>query len=155
MRRTLARGRLTAAALLATALVAVAVASATAAATPPISGISPKQCATQTDGFYCWFHSKSFNIECELRVSKSSSKSYAYCQTVHPPRSATLSTKGTYKVCNGGSCIGNGPENSRTFAAGTSLRVGPFRCASKISAITCTIASGRGFSIGKRLTAVS
>jgi hypothetical protein len=71
----------------------------------------------------------------------------AYCQTVSPPRSVTLSAKGRVKTCSGRNCIGNPPDGERTLAAGHSLALGPFSCKATASAVDCRLASGAGFAI--------
>ena len=40
---------------------------------------------------------------------------YAYCQTFEPLASIKLDKAGHSKVCHGGRCVGNGPENAFTL----------------------------------------
>jgi hypothetical protein len=91
-----------------------------------------------------WFRSPSGNIECEVRSAS------AYCQTFTPLRSVTMAAAGTYKVCNGVRCVGNGPTGQFTLAYGRSVNVGPFRCTSLLAGMQCiVIRTGHGFVIGR------
>jgi hypothetical protein len=92
-----------------------------------------------------WFHTPGFNIQCEV-ASKDPRGTYAYCQTGKPPRSAQLKPDGSVKICQGGRCIGDGPENAATLSAGQSITVGPFRCRSGGSSMRCN-AGAHGFVI--------
>jgi hypothetical protein len=73
----------------------------------------------------------------------------AYCQTTAPPRSLTLHADGKLSRCNGEDCIGNPPLNDPTLAKGHSVTLGPFTCRAATSAVSCTLASGAGFSISR------
>jgi hypothetical protein len=93
-----------------------------------------------------WFHTPGFNIQCEV-ASKDSRGTYAYCQSGKPPRSAQMRLDGSVKICQGGLCIGDGPENAATLPTGQSVAVGPFRCRSGGTSMRCT-AGAHGFVIG-------
>jgi hypothetical protein len=91
-----------------------------------------------------FFHSPSKNIECELRTA------YAYCQTFAPLRSVKLVPSGTYRICNGVRCVGNGPVDAFTLGYGRSADVGPFRCTSLSSGMRCVVTrTGHGFVISR------
>jgi hypothetical protein len=91
-----------------------------------------------------FFHSPSKNIECEVRTA------YAYCQTFSPTRSVKLVATGTYKVCNGVRCVGDGPADASTLGYGRSVTVGPFRCTSLRAGMRCVVArTGRGFVLSR------
>jgi hypothetical protein len=91
-----------------------------------------------------FFHSPSKNIQCEVRTA------YAYCQTFTPLRSVKLAPAGTYKVCNGVNCVGDGPLDAFTLAYGRSVNVGPFRCTSLRSGMKCVVArTSHGFVISR------
>ena len=96
-----------------------------------------------------WFHSPSGNIQCEVS-SGGARGAYAYCQTFTPAASATLKESGRTKVCRGGACLGDGPENAFTLGYGKAVRVGAFRCTSRVSGMTCrVVGKGRGFTISR------
>jgi hypothetical protein len=63
-----------------------------------------------------------------------------------------LRTSGKLKICNGGQCIGNGPEDSFKLGYGRSVLVGPFRCTSfRTRGIRCVVRqTGAGFYIAKQ-----
>ncbi len=91
------------------------------------------------------FASPSGNITCEVDYQRAG-LTEVYCQTGTPPRSATMSTTGTYTTCTGEQCLGNAGEGTPTLAYGKATGVGPFRCESATTGVTCT-ASGKGFRI--------
>ncbi len=91
------------------------------------------------------FLSPSGNISCEVNYQRSGLTS-AFCQTNTPPRSATLGADGTYTTCTGMQCLGNPGLTTPTLAYGTTTGVGPYRCSSAASGVTCT-ADGKGFRI--------
>jgi Family of unknown function (DUF6636) len=94
-----------------------------------------------------WFHSPSGNIQCEV-AAKDPRGTYAYCQTFTPAASVKLNALGRSRVCHGGACVGNGPENAFTLGYGRSVRVGPFRCTSQTTGMTCReVRKGHGFHI--------
>ncbi|WP_068184572.1 hypothetical protein [Mycobacterium sp. UM_CSW] len=97
---------------------------------------------------WCSFLSPSRNIGCELDYQRGRDiPDEAYCQTTSPPQSVHMSTDGTYKSCTGESCLGNAGEGTPTLPYGQTAGLGPFSCRSEPSGITCTLTSGRGFSI--------
>jgi hypothetical protein len=91
------------------------------------------------------FLSPSGNISCEVDYHRAG-QSQAYCQTVAPPRSVTLGATGKYTACTGQRCLGNPGAGTPTLAYGTATGVGPFRCESATTGITCA-ADGKGFRI--------
>ena len=58
-----------------------------------------------------------------------------------------MDATGTYTVCTGVQCLGNAGEGTPTLAYGTETGVGPFRCLSAATGVTCTITGGKGFTI--------
>jgi hypothetical protein len=95
-----------------------------------------------------FFLSPTGNISCELHWKDPGTTSIAYCQTRTPARSATLRSGGRLKVCTGATCLGDPPSNAKTLAYGKSMRIGGFRCTSRMSGMTCVRTStGRGFRI--------
>jgi len=85
-----------------------------------------------------WFHSPSGNIQCEVAYHDSRG-SYAFCQTFEPAASATLHLNGHTKLCHGGACLGDGPENAFTLHYGHSVTIGSFTCSSSTSGMRCTV----------------
>jgi hypothetical protein len=91
-----------------------------------------------------FFHSPSKNIQCEVRSAG------AYCQTFTPLRSVKLTPAGTFKVCKGASCVGDGPTDAFTLSYGHSVSVGAFRCTSLASGMKCVVTRlGHGFMISR------
>ena len=72
---------------------------------------------------------------------------YAICLTVSPARRASLSAEGVVTTCTGESCLSNAGVNTPTLAYGTETGAGPFTCVSLTEGMTCTVSSGKGFSI--------
>jgi hypothetical protein len=91
------------------------------------------------------FLSPTGNISCEVNYD-STGLMGTYCQTTEPPRSVTMDAAGRYTTCAGEQCLGNSGEGTPTLAYGTATGVGPFRCESASTGVTC-IAHGRGFRI--------
>jgi hypothetical protein len=86
------------------------------------------------------FYSPTKNVSCQLLPDS------VYCQTRTPPRSVKMTTDGSYKVCEG--CLGDPGEHTPVLAYGNSTQVGPFKCVSESSGVTCTT-GGKGFSISR------
>jgi hypothetical protein len=102
----------------------------------------------QAAGHARFFLSPSGNISCELDVGRAGIADVAYCQSVTPARSATLSRSGHLKTCSGQGCLGNPPEHDATLAYGKTAVLGPFRCTSRPAGVTCS-GAGRGFTISR------
>lgn len=95
-----------------------------------------------------WFHSPSGNLSCEVTDHDSVRGNHAYCQSARTPVSATLTPKGSIKICRGERCLGNGPEDATTLGYGHAIVVGRFRCTSRVDGIRCRVhATGRGYLI--------
>lgn len=130
-------------------LAATASTASTAAAAAPSTGapatagsttLVPMQTAAGGE-----FLSPSGNISCEIDYHRAG-LTQAYCQTITPARSATMDVAGRYTTCTGQQCLGNPGTGTPTLAYGTATGVGPFRCESATSGVTCT-AGGKGFQI--------
>ena len=91
------------------------------------------------------FLSPSGNISCQIDYHRAG-PTQVYCQTVTPPRSVTMGAAGKYTTCTGEQCLGNPGDGTPTLAYGTATGVGPFRCESATTGVTC-VADGRGFRI--------
>jgi hypothetical protein len=96
---------------------------------------------------WCAFLSPSRNISCEMDSGRSGITDETYCQTNNPPQSVRLSTNGSFKTCTGESCLGNAGQGTPTLEYGQTAGVGPFNCRSEASGVTCTVTSGRGFTL--------
>jgi hypothetical protein len=86
------------------------------------------------------FLSPSGHISCEM-------EDIIYCQTFSPPQSVHMSADGALTPCTGEGCVGNPGIGTPTLAYGQSARRGPFTCVSQTDGVTCTVASGQGFTI--------
>jgi hypothetical protein len=97
---------------------------------------------------WCSFLSPPRNIGCEMDYQRGSGiPDETYCQTDSPPQSVRMSTNGALKACTGMSCLGNAGQGTSTLAYGLTAGVGPFNCRSEPAGVTCTVTSGRGFTI--------
>jgi len=105
---------------------------------------------------FCSFLTPSHNLGCEIDYQRGDGiADETYCQTDSPPQSVTMSTDGSFKTCTGASCLGNAGQGTPTLAYGQSAGVGPFKCRSETGGVTCTVTSGRGFTISNSgITAV-
>ncbi|CQD03047.1 hypothetical protein BN1232_00320 [Mycobacterium lentiflavum] len=96
----------------------------------------------------CAFLSPSRNISCEVNYKRDPGiPDESYCQTNEPQQSVTLSTGGVVTTCKGVSCLGNAGEGTPILAYDQTAGVGPFSCSSKPDGVTCTVSSGKGFTI--------
>ncbi len=92
------------------------------------------------------FLSPSRNISCEIDYQRSGLPDSLYCQTFSPLQSVTMATTGAFKTCTGSDCVGNPGEDTPILAYGDTTTIGPFKCISATSGVTCT-AAGTGFEI--------
>ncbi len=59
-----------------------------------------------------------------------------------------MDADGVLSICSGGDrCEANAAQGTPTLAYGQTIRNGPFSCLSEVSGVTCTVVSGRGFTI--------
>jgi hypothetical protein len=100
-------------------------------------------------GHVRFFQTPTHNISCELDSGRAGVPDAAYCQTLSPAASATLRATGTLKTCHGTRCLGNPPENDPVLAYGHRIVLGPFRCASRATGVSCVGSAGRGFTISR------
>jgi hypothetical protein len=114
---------------------------ATDTAPTPTTSITFVPMQTTTGGE---FLTPSGNIECQ--IDSQAGQAGAYCQTTTPARSVTMDSAGHYTVCTGQQCLANAGDGTPTLFYGTETGVGPFRCESATTGVTCT-ADGRGFVI--------
>jgi hypothetical protein len=97
---------------------------------------------------WCNFLLPSRNLGCEMDYGRGNGISdQTYCQTDSPPQTVRMSTDGSFKTCTGASCLGNAGQGTPTLAYGQTAAVGPFNCRSAASGVTCTVTSGRGFTL--------
>ena len=126
------------------ALVAVA-----ATATGGVGILAPWAFAplAAADSDYVAFLSPSDNISCELDYRRSGLPDVTYCQSGSPPASVRMDPAGTLSICGGRARLGNAASGTPTLAYGQTMGTGPFTCRSETSGVTCTVVSGRGFTI--------
>jgi hypothetical protein len=94
------------------------------------------------------FLSPSRNISCEIDVRQNyNMPDVTYCQSNSPPQSVHMSADGTVTPCTGEGCVGNPGIGTPILAYGQSASLGPFTCVSQTDGVTCTVASGHGFTI--------
>ncbi len=97
---------------------------------------------------WCSFLSPSGNIGCEMNYGRGSGiPDETYCQSDSPPQTVRMSTDGSFKTCTQESCLGNAGQGTPTLGYGLTAGVGPFSCRSEPSGVTCTVTSGRGFTL--------
>jgi hypothetical protein len=118
-----------------------ATAPATSTAPTPTASFTFVPMQTTTGGD---FYSPLSGLECE--VDDRTGLVVAYCQTTSPARSVTMNATGRYTICTGQQCLANAGEGTPTLFYGEETGVGPFRCESARTGVTCT-ADGRGFLI--------
>jgi hypothetical protein len=95
----------------------------------------------------CSFYSPSRIVGCEINYQRDGIPDETYCQTMSPPQSVHMSASGVLTNCTGDSCLGNAGLGTPTLAAGQTAGIGPFSCLMQASGVTCTVPSGRGFTI--------
>ena len=100
------------------------------------------------DSNYVHFLSPSRNISCEIDYQRGAGiPDGAYCQTDSPPESVKMDASGLPVVCRGINCLGDAQQGTPALAYGQIVGAGPFTCLSEVSGVTCTVVSGRGFTI--------
>jgi hypothetical protein len=98
----------------------------------------------------CAFLSPSRNISCEIDYQRDPGiPDTTYCQSMSPAQSVHMSPSGQLAKCEGDSCLGNPGIGTPTLAYGQMAGIGPFSCRSEVSGTTCTVTSGRGFTISR------
>lgn len=116
------------------------------AGTPPAAADNPV-CAANV----CSFYSPSHKISCKIDYQRGAGMpDNTYCQISQSqpqPQSVPLDPGGGFSVCTGESCSGNPGLGQGTLAYGQAAHLGPFTCLSEVNGVTCTVASGRGFTI--------
>lgn len=90
------------------------------------------------------FRSPTGNLSCAMGGS------LVYCQSKQAPHTVTMGDDGKFTPCDGKGCARSGRRVSSwpTLAYGKRVDVGPFRCVSETTGISCMASrSGKGFSI--------
>ena len=142
--------------------------SAKAAVPPPTtgttlpSGTSTSTTATTSPGHFIpatapvyEFYSPSKNISCEIdygTIDPGAPTQSVLCETISPTQSVVMSADGSLRTRYGLQCGSNAGLNTPTLAYGDTTGVGPFRCTSTVAAMICTVTSGKGFSISRRVS---
>jgi hypothetical protein len=100
-------------------------------------------CASTPATQSCFFRAPSGSTSCELESDLKS----VYCQTFEPEQSVQMDVNGALKICNKPQgCVGN-PDGEASLGSGQTAARGPFTCRAAPSGVTCTVPSGKGFSI--------
>ena len=95
-----------------------------------------------------FFQSPSGNISCEIDYQRDYRISdTAYCVSFRPLQNVSMNSDGVLTVCTGESCGSNPPQGEPTLPYNHTTGIGPFTCLSEVSGVTCTVVSGRGFTI--------
>jgi hypothetical protein len=94
------------------------------------------------------FVSPSRNIACEVDFQFPHIGAAAFCQTLAPPRSVTITATGAIDECSGVSCVGHPAKNTPVLMYMGSTATGPFLCASRFDGVACS-AAGRAFLISR------
>jgi hypothetical protein len=71
----------------------------------------------------------------------------AWCATQDPQRSAEVMRDGAVEVCDEAVCTQDWGTTSPRLHAGQATRLGPYRCTGEPAGVTCTVGSGKGFTI--------
>ncbi|MGZ4510183.1 MAG: hypothetical protein ACXVX4_02265 [Mycobacterium sp.] len=96
---------------------------------------------------YVAFLSPSRNISCEIDYQRRGIPDETFCFTGSPPASVRMDTGGVLSRCTGESCLANPAEGTPILGYGQTMGAGPFTCRSETGGVTCTVVSGRGFTI--------
>jgi hypothetical protein len=121
--------------------------------TPPAAPAPPPAPQAAPDSRFCpWssqcnFLSPSHNISCEIDYKFHGAPDAVFCYSITPPQSVTMYPGGAFTPCPGENCLANAAQNTPTLEYGQTIGLGPFSCLSETSGVTCSVASGRGFSI--------
>ena len=95
-----------------------------------------------------FFQSPSGNISCEIDYQRGyGMPDTAYCVSFRPLQNVSMNSDGVLTVCTGESCGSNPPQGEPTLPYNHTTGIGPFTCLSEVSGVTCTVVSGRGFTI--------
>jgi len=93
------------------------------------------------------FLSPTRNLGCQIAQNPSSQ---VRCVSFSPPQLATMTTDGTLTQCTGNTCeLGNPAMETPVLAYGAAIGNTAFLCLSTTTGITCTVPSGRGFTISR------
>lgn len=103
--------------------------------------------ATAEPDNYVTFLSPSRNISCEIDYQRRGIPDEAFCFSISPPQSVTMDAAGVLSRCSGEGCLANPPEGTPSLGYGNTAGAGPFSCRSETDGVTCTVPSGRGFTI--------
>ena len=104
---------------------------------------SPLATATANGGFL----SPTKNIACAIDPA---ADYQVRCVTFSPPQLVTMTSTGSLTTCTGKQCaLGNPSADEPVLPYGAATGEGPYQCLSSVSAMTCTVTSGKGFKISR------
>jgi hypothetical protein len=93
------------------------------------------------------FLSPTRNLGCQIAQNPSSQ---VRCVSFSPPQLVTMTADGTRTQCTGNTCdLGNPAAETPVLPYGAAIGNSAFLCLSATTGITCTIPSGRGFTISR------
>jgi len=93
------------------------------------------------------FLSPSRNLACQITQNPSTQ---VRCVSFAPPRLVTMTVDGTLTRCAGSTCeLGNPASDTPVLAYGAAVGTPEFVCLSTVVGVTCSVPSGRGFTISK------
>lgn len=114
-------------------------------------GLAPQAAADQ-DGVF--FVSPLPGLSCEIDWHRDGIPNQVFCKTGSPGQTVYLDTGGVITACmdvdhadGSTQCEHGDAGDAPTLAYGQSAGSGPFTCESAATGVTCTIPSGRGFTI--------
>lgn len=110
-----------------------------------LQAFAPHAAADQDN--YVAFLSPSRNISCEIDYQRPGIPDETFCFTISPPASVRMDTGGALSRCAGESCLANPADGTPILSYGQTMGAGPFSCRSGAAGVTCTVVSGRGFTI--------
>jgi len=94
------------------------------------------------------------NTDCEVAAAVPGLGTYAYCvvEGTNMPASkvasVTMSANGKLRICKGGACGSDAPEQTPTLKVGQSVNAAPFRCTGLPTGTICVVVkTGAGFLI--------
>jgi len=93
------------------------------------------------------FSSPTQNIVCLVRTA---GIEQVRCASFTPPHLVVMAGDGSYTSCSGSQCeLGNPGSGIPVLPYGSATGDGPFLCQSMTTGVTCTVTSGKGFTISR------
>jgi hypothetical protein len=96
-------------------------------------------------GSTCAFYSPTHQLNCEIQYHAVNLFDEVFCENAS--QAVTMDAGGGLTNCTDSGCVGNPGIGTATLAYGQTAAIGPFSCLSATSGMTCSVGSGRGFTI--------